>query len=172
MDPFLGEIRLFAGTFAPKDWALCNGQLIAIQQNTALFALLGTYYGGNGTTNFALPNLQGSIPLGAGQGPGLTPRTLGEVGGDDVVVVSENELASHTHLPSTGPSAVATPIGSYWAPSTTRQFFYAPPASSNVVQMAPNLVGTAGGGQAHENRQPFLVVNYIISLAGIFPQRP
>ncbi|HST90541.1 MAG TPA: tail fiber protein [Ktedonobacterales bacterium] len=173
MDPFLGEIRLFSGTYAPNNWALCNGQLMAISQNTALFSLLGTSYGGNGTSTFGLPNLQASVPLGMGQGPNLSQRVLGQVGGTVAVGLVPGNIPSHTHLPSsTAPGTAATPIGGYWAANTTRTNFYAPASPNATVAMAQGLVAPTGGTLQHENRQPFLVLNYIIALAGVFPPRP
>src|SRR4051812_39647301 len=116
-DPYLGEIRIFAGNFPPVNWAFCNGQLLPIQANTALFSILGVQYGGNGTTNFALPNLQGSVPIGAGAGPGLSPRPVGEIGGSATVTLTSNQIPTHTHAPQAcaADGSVATAAGNVWS---------------------------------------------------------
>lgn len=169
-DPFVAEIRLFAGDFAPTGWAFCNGQLLSIAQNTALFSLLGTTYGGNGQTNFALPNLQGRVPIHHGQGPGLTYRQPGETGGADTVMLSPNELPSHDHtlavsafngLGSTtepGNNHLAVPLSG----ATTAKSYH----SSSDTNM---VVGNQGAIQPHNNRQPYLAVNFIIAVEGVFP---
>jgi microcystin-dependent protein len=171
-EPFLGEIRMFAGNFAPNGWALCNGQLLSIAQNTALFSLLGTSYGGNGTTNFALPNLQNSVPMHWGQGPGLTDRQVGETGGSATVTIIASEMAAHTHRPFavTGAGTLAPPTNAYWSTSSARDKQFAQ-AAPNVTMAAPTL-DPVGGSQPHNNQFPFLVVTYIIATAGIFPSRP
>ncbi len=170
-DQFLGEIRIFAGSFAPYQWALCNGQLLAIQQNPALFSLLGTNFGGNGKTNFGLPDLRDRIPMNWGQGPGLTPRDLGELGGTPSVSLLLTEMASHGHTPNAVLAGeVASPAGATWAASSTRANRYS--TVSTPAPMAQNLVDPAGGGLPHNNVSPFLVLNYIIALAGVFPTRP
>ncbi|GEN80209.1 phage tail protein [Actinotalea fermentans] len=175
--PYLGEIRMFAGTFAPRNWALCNGQLVPIQQNTALFSLLGTTYGGNGQTTFALPNLQGMSPVGAGAGagPGLTWIDRGQVAGSATVTLVQSELPAHTHsIPAVdGVGTSANPSGAVPAQSgrgRARAQLYGPVASS--VSMSAAVVAPAGGGQPHENMPPFLVVNVVICLAGLWPPRP
>lgn len=167
MDPYLGEIRLFAGNFAPTGWALCNGQLLAISQYTALFSLLGTFYGGNGTSNFALPDLRGRAPMHYDQGPGLSPHVIGEVGGSESVTLTQLEIPPHTHALGAAASVgtIASPAAAVPAASSERNFGYAAAADTT---MAP--VG-GSGSQAHENRQPFLALNYIIALQGIFPPR-
>ena len=173
-DPFVGEIRMFGGNFAPRSWAFCNGQLLAISQNTALFSLLGTYYGGNGTTTFALPNLQDRFPLNAGQGPGLTDRALGEVGGETSVTLTVPEAPSHSHVPNAVlPGSTPLPAGAVWAGSSVREAppLYAPASAANT-QMAQTAVGPSGGNQPHANVQPYLAVSYIIALQGVFPSRP
>lgn len=172
---FIGEIRMFGGAFAPQGWALCNGQTLPISQNTALFALLGTTYGGNGTTTFALPNLQGASPLhtggagGQGQGPGLSPYSLGESGGETSHTLTSAEMPAHAHTAQgvNGGGAVASPAGNTWA--ATRAPLYGATASG---YMNSSALASAGGNQAHNNMPPYLVVNFIISLQGIFPQRP
>jgi microcystin-dependent protein len=173
-EPFLGEIRMFAGNFPPKNWAFCNGQIMPISQNTALFSLLGTNYGGNGTTNFGLPNLQGSTPIHWGQGPGLTQRDIGEIGGSPTVTLLITEMAGHTHAPNANNAAgtEASPANGFWAQSSSRDKQNAPGTTTPLVPMATTAMGPAGGGQAHENMAPYLAVSYIIALAGIFPQRP
>lgn len=173
MDPFLGEIRLFAGSFAPAQWALCNGQLLPISQYSALFSLLGTNYGGNGTTTFALPNFQGITPIHWGQGPGLSQRTIGETDGETAVSLTLQTLAPHTHAAqaATNPT-VATPANGVWSsiPGRSAPTYYASDVPNTT--MAPTIVGPSGGGQAHNNISPYLALNFIIALQGIFPQRP
>jgi len=170
MDPFLGEIRMFAGNYAPTGWALCNGQILSIAQNTALFSLLGTMYGGNGQTTFALPDLRGRIPLNFGQGPGLTDRGQGEVGGEETVTLLSNQMPMHTHLPNaeSGGGNNTSPANNYWAASTRRDLTYTPTPSST---MSPNAVAPVGNNQPHDNMQPYLAVSFIIALQGIYPQR-
>lgn len=174
-DPFLGEIRIFANTYAPQGWAFCNGQTLPISQNTALFALLGVTYGGNGTSNFQLPNLQASVPVQAGQGPGLSPYSLGQAGGAPSVTLTSDQLATHSHTPS-GSSAGGTqnsPAGGVWSsPSAGRGIVAYDPNAGSGPQMAPNALAAVGDGQPHENRMPFVVLNYCIALQGVFPQRP
>jgi microcystin-dependent protein len=172
--PFLGEIRIFGGSFAPRHWALCNGQLLPISQNTALFSIIGTYYGGNGTSNFALPNLQGSAPLGAGQGIGLTDRPLGEAGGQASVTLTSNQMPVHTHAPNalSGRGTAAVPTNNVWAEAATRfstNNMYTTAAPN--VQMNPSALGVAGGGAAHNNMPPYLRLTFIIALNGVFPAR-
>jgi microcystin-dependent protein len=166
--PFLGTIKPFSFNYPPKGWALCNGQLMSIQQNAALFSLLGTTYGGNGTQNFALPNLQGNFALCLGNG-----YTQGQVGGEASHTLIINELASHAHVPvgSTDQASVGSPVGAYPAvqPASTGIQPYATSASTPVALAGGS--NTAGGGQAHENRPPFLVLNFCIALTGIFPTR-
>lgn len=172
-EPFVAEIRMFAGNFAPRGWALCNGQLMAISQNTALFSLLGTYYGGDGKTTFALPNFQGTAPMNQGDGPGLTPRSLGETGGEPGVTLLTTEMPAHAHgancdgsgVGNAGPGPTTT-----WS-GTLRGL---PPAySSNAanVSMSPLAIGFTGGGQPHNNMSPYLAVTFLIALQGIFPPR-
>jgi len=173
-DPFLGEIRPFAGNFAPRNWALCNGQLLSIAQNTALFSLLGTQFGGDGRVTFGLPNLQASVPLDQGQGPGLTPRDMGEVGGAPAVTLTTAEMPAHTHSYS-GENVLATstePANNVVAGNRTVAAFTAPGMPGiQQVTMSPQGVGVSGGSAPHNNRQPFLAVTFIIALQGIFPQR-
>ena len=170
-DPFVAEIRLFSGNFAPSGWALCAGQLLPISQNTALFSLLGTYYGGDGKSTFALPDLRQRMPLGAGDGPGLTPRGQGESGGSASVALLPAQMPAHTHpLRATTQAATSTsPAGNVPANVSSPTPPYRPP--SNLAPMASNPLSVAGGGQPHNNLQPYLEVNFIIALQGIFPQR-
>jgi microcystin-dependent protein len=174
-DPFVGEIRIFAGNFAPTGWALCDGQLLPISQNTALFSLLGTYYGGDGKSTFGLPNLQGCVPIGQGQGAGLTDRFIGETAGEASLTLITSEMPNHVHT-MTGetlananlktPSAAVTlaklPAGSNLYQSTT---------NANLVQMAPQALSVAGGGLPHNNMQPYLTLVFIIAMQGVFPPR-
>ena len=178
-NPFVAEIRIFAGSFAPKGWALCDGQLMSISQNTALFSLLGTTYGGNGTSNFALPNLQGSSPMQAGQGPGLTLRDLGETGGEATIALLSTEIPSHSHtfqaFSNFGNSADATGhvvAKSRWFLSSSNRgavSIYNTPQAP--VQMSPLSTNPTGGSLPHNNRMPFLGLNFIIALQGVFPSR-
>lgn len=170
-DTFLAEIRIFGCNFAPRGWALCNGQLLPISQNTALFSLLGTTYGGNGQTTFALPDLQGAAPMHPGQGPGLTPRTLGEQGGSPAVSLIAPEMPLHSHdLKAVGS------LGNRTAPqgnSLARVSGATPyaPAGGPTTAMSNQAVGLAGQGQPHNNMQPYLTLNFCIALQGIFPPR-
>jgi microcystin-dependent protein len=174
-EPFLGEIRMVGFNFAPRGWALCNGQLMSIAQNTALFSLLGTTYGGNGQTTFALPDLRGRAPLHQGQGPGLTPRTIGESSGSEAVTLLITEIPAHTHLleasSGTGNANTATSnfIASTSDPNTGEAFNSFATAANTT--MNPASIGVSGGSQPHENMQPYLCVNFVIALEGIFPSR-
>ncbi|HEX9160073.1 MAG TPA: tail fiber protein [Thermoanaerobaculia bacterium] len=175
-NPFVAEIRIFAGNFAPTGWALCNGQLLPISQNTALFSLLGTTYGGNGQSNFALPNLQGSAPMHPGQGPGLTLRSLGETGGEQAVTLLSTEMPSHTHTMQCSTMATApnaSPTNNVLAPSggRGRPVPYAPSVPANNIPMSPSAVSVTGGSQPHNNMPPFLSLTFIIALQGVFPAR-
>ncbi len=166
--PFLGQVAMFGGNFAPQGWAFCDGQLLPISQNTALFSLLGTTYGGNGQTTFALPNLQGASPLHPGTGTGLTPRNLGDTGGVANVTLTVAQLPNHTHT-ARGIAAGGTqqaPTNDVWA--EIRGVPYAPTPNSAMAQSAANQTG---GSQPHNNLPPYLVVNFIIALQGIFPAR-
>jgi len=172
-DPFLSEIRLVPYGFAPKGWAICAGQLMAISQNQALFSLLGTYYGGNGTTNFALPNLQDRAVLGVGHGPGLSNYDMGNQVGSNGVSLTPPEVMYHSHdlLVSSAAGTQVSPVGNYPAVSPSGMGFV--DGSVPVGAMPPNAVSPAGSvaPQAHENRQPYIALNYIIALVGIFPSR-
>lgn len=175
-DPFIGEIRVFAGNFAPQGWALCNGQLLSIQQNTALFSILGIAYGGNGTTNFALPNLMGSAPVHQGTGPGLTSRNVGSAFGEPVVTLAVNNLPRHTHLAqaTTGEGSTGNPKDNFFAetPSAGRHGAQEPMYGTTAnASFSPQALSSSGGNQAHNNMQPYLGLNFIIALEGIFPNR-
>lgn len=170
-EPFIGQIKMFAGNFAPLNFAFCDGQLLAIAQNTALFSLLGTTYGGNGQTTFALPDLRGRLPLHQGQGSGLTNRVIGERGGSEQVALTESQVAPHSHpaRSAAGGNAI-TPVGNYWStdPAGESAGYSNAHDGSN---MAESVIGPAGGGQPHNNVQPFLSISFIIALFGIFPSR-
>jgi len=170
-EPFLGEIDLVAFNFAPKGWAMCDGQILAIQQNQALFALIGTYYGGDGVRTFALPDLRGRRIVGAGQGPGLSNYTIGQASGEETVTLTINQLPIHTHAVNAD-MAVGTaliPSGGYWASQTSTFLFSNAPAS--IGNLATQAIGSAGGNQAHSNMPPYLALNYVIALTGIFPSQ-
>lgn len=174
-DPFLAEIRIFAFNFPPKGWAFCNGQILPLSQNTALFSLLGTTYGGDGKSTFALPNLQGSAPMHPGQGSGLSLHDLGEVGGSPSVTLLTSEMPNHFHFVGRASAAQGdsvTPVGSVWATSAAGRGFAAlyheAPATGKVN---PNSLGLAGGSLPHNNMQPYLTLNFCIALQGVFPSR-
>lgn len=166
-EPFIGEIRLFPYNFAPRGWAFCQGQLLSIAQNTALFSLLGTTYGGNGQTTFGLPDLRGRAALSSGQGPGLQPYTLGEQAGVESVTLNSNQMPGHSHpLNATSSEADAgRPANTYLAAGGAYN------EKADGTTLAPGAVGSAGGSQPHENRPPVLVLNYCIALEGIYPSR-
>ncbi len=161
-EPFLGEVRLFAFTYAPKGWAECNGQLMQISTNTALFSILGTTYGGNGTTNFALPNLQGKVAVHQGNG-----IILGQTGGSQAVTLATNQI-NHNHLVSTNATANSVSAAGNFPASSPAGTLYGPTADTT---MNPAILSPTGGSQPHNNLQPYLVVIYCIALQGIFPSR-
>jgi microcystin-dependent protein len=170
--PFLAEIRIFPFNFAPTGWALCNGQLLPISQNTALFALLGTTYGGDGKSTFALPDLEGSSAMHPGQGPGLSLHDLGKVGGTDTVTLLQSEIPVHTHTlrgtNTTGDNP--TPGGNTLArPGSTN--IYQQNSTANLVPMAPQALSIAGSSLPHNNLMPYLTLNFCIAMQGIFPPR-
>lgn len=169
--PFVAEIRIVGFNFAPVGWAQCNGQLLPISQNTALFSLLGTFYGGNGISNFALPNLQGSSPMNQGQGAGLTDRFLGEQGGSEFVTLLQSEIPIHNHNIQTrsilGNSA--SPANTNWAGSQIARNYLADPDPSSV--MHPQALSVTGSSLPHNNMPPYLVLNFIIAMQGVFPPR-
>lgn len=182
MDPFVGEIRLMPYSFAPRGWAFCNGQTLPITQNPALFSLLGTQYGGDGRTTFALPNLQGRTYVGAGQGQGLTNYPQGTATGTESVTLTVQQMPAHTHdlsntatMPVNGVLATqSTPSGNYYAPVSGNPFQYGidPQANGMASDVLNGTASAVGGNQPHENRMPYLVLNYCIALVGIFPPRP
>lgn len=171
--PFIAEIRIFAGNFAPRGNAFCNGQIISIAQNTALFSLVGTTYGGNGQTTFGLPNLQGRAPLHAGQGPGLSPRSLGEISGSENVTLLSTQIPAHNHSANalSAGGNQTSPANNTWATVLSGRSNLNLYGTSSNTQMNPQAVGLTGGSQPHNNLPPYLVVNFIIALQGIFPAR-
>jgi microcystin-dependent protein len=164
--PFIGEIRMFGGNFAPAGWAFCDGQLVPISENDALFTLIGTTYGGDGQETFALPDLQGRIPIHQGNG-----FTIGEKGGVETVTLTTQQIPIHNHLPMCKSTAgeVGTPQNTVWAASGTNQTIYSNSPVSTTMNSA--AIGPAGGSQPHENMMPFLVISFIISLFGVFPSQ-
>lgn len=172
--PFVGELRLVGFNFAPIQWALANGQLLAISQNTSLFSLLGTNFGGDGRSNFALPNLQGSIPIGAGQGLGLSQYSVGESVGVTNVSLSLSQLPAHNHtlLADKSEATANSPAGSSLAQSVAAAGNLYTTNTSPTVQMNTGIVTSYGGNLPHNNMMPYLTLNWIISLNGIFPPRP
>jgi microcystin-dependent protein len=176
-DPFVAEIRIFAGNFAPRGWASCDGQLLAISQNTALFSLLGTQYGGNGTSNFALPNLAGSVPMHTTQfsSSPFGGFPIGTTGGEQSVTVLQTELASHSHTLQARavPANVftASPTTSMSKPEPATNLAYQTSAATQLVALNPQATGIAGGGLPHNNMQPFLALFFIVAMQGVFPAR-
>ena len=171
-DPFVAEIRIFGFNFPPTGWAFCNGQILPISQNTALFSLLGTTYGGDGKTTFALPDMEGSAPMHPGQGQGLSLRDLGEIGGAETVTLLQSEIPVHTHTlrGNNTPAESGIPTGAAIARQTFNLF--QTNSSANITQMAPQALAPAGGSLPHNNMQPYLVLNFCIALQGVFPARP
>lgn len=183
-EPYLGQVQLFGFNFAPKNWALCQGQILPISQYSALFSLLGTSYGGNGTTNFQLPNLQGTAVVGVGQGPGLSPYVAGETAGTESVMVDRTTIASHSHsfFATSVVGSVATAPGSQLAfaqtsggggkgAATNTATIYSPNPGQATTGLSPQAIGFTGGNQPHNNMQPYLTLNFCIALAGVFPPR-
>ena len=173
-EPFIAEIRIFAGNFAPRGWAFCNGQLLPVSQNTALFSLIGTTYGGDGRSTTALPNLRGRIPMHPGRGPGLTSRRLGQRGGAEQVTLTEAQMPNHVHQlrgssAATEEEGQRTPGNASTGVTQSAQALYGGP--TNLVDMAPQSVPNQGGGQPHNNLQPFLAINFVIALVGLYPSR-
>ncbi len=173
-EPFIAEIRIFAGNFAPRGWALCNGQLMLIDQNAALFSLVGTTYGGNGRTDFGLPNLQGRAPMHPGYGPGLSQRQLGQTGGVESVTLTQAQVPSHAHQAHGAPTEAHAnvPSDTTLLACTPAQYTYGTGSDSDAVDMASDSLGLTGGGQPHSNMQPYLAINFIIALLGTYPERP
>lgn len=173
MDPFVAEIRIFPFNFAPKGWAMCNGQILSISQNTALFSLLGTTYGGNGQSNFALPNLQGQVPMHPGQGPGLSLHDLGEAAGSETVTLLESEIPAHSHAiqgkstPPPASSGTPGPAAAFGKSNGGTAYT----AAVNLVAMNPNVIAPTGSSFPHNNMMPYLTLNFCIALQGIFPPR-
>ena len=166
-NPFIAEVKIFAGNFAPRGWAFCNGQLLPIAQNPALFSLMGTTYGGDGRTTTALPNLQGRAPMHPGNGPGLTSRRLGQVGGTETTILTEAQMPNHTHRGTSGlgDGEDNDPQSQYLSSSG----MYA--ATGSNTPMASEALLNTGGGQLHNNLQPFLSMHFIIALTGLYPSR-
>ena len=171
-DPFVAEIRIFPFNFAPKGWAWCDGQLLPLSQNTALFSLLGTTYGGNGKSNFALPDLQGRAPMHPGQGPGLSLHDLGETGGSETVTLLESEIPSHSHAVMAGGNFDVgdsnVPTGNIMAKSASGFAYF---TAQNLTPMSDSTLAPAGGDQPHNNLQPYLTFYFCIALQGVFPPR-
>ena len=169
-DPYIGEIRMFAGSFAPVGWALCEGQLLPISENDALFTLIGTIYGGDGQETFGLPDLRGRAPIHHGDGPGLVNRTIGERAGVETVTLTTQQIPAHNHalLARAAGGKSATPSGNVLASAPATSLYTRDTPSA---QLAANLVDPAGGSQPHENMPPYLTINFIISLFGIFPSQ-
>jgi len=167
-DPFLGEIKMFGGNFTPLGYAFCQGQLLPISSYDALFALIGTTYGGDGQTTFALPDLRGRVPVHQGQGPGLGNYTIGQMAGTETVQLLTGQLPAHTHsaAANSNPGTSADPTGSYWAASADLRP-YSDQAPNGTMQNS----GSAGSSQPHDNMPPFLTINFIIALEGLFPSR-
>jgi microcystin-dependent protein len=172
-DPFVAEIRIFPFNFAPRGWAFCSGQLMPISQNTALFSLLGTMYGGDGKSTFALPDLEGAAPMQQGQGPGLSQHFQGESSGSPTVTLIQSEIPQHSHsLNAQGALAdTASPAGAAYA-RVVGATPYKPAVGQPQVAMAPQAVSPAGGSQPHNNMQPYLTLNFCLALQGVFPPRP
>lgn len=177
-DPFIGEIRIFGGNFPPKNWAFCNGQLLPIQQNTALFSVIGTTYGGDGKSTFALPDLRGRVPVHHGHGPGLTPRDLGEKGGEASVTLTQDQMPAHSHQVqcSSNAGTGSNPQGAVWAAVPEYKGQPAEPAYVNYtedtsVSMSEEALASVGESLPHNNMQPYMAMNFIIALKGVFPPR-
>lgn len=174
MEPFIGQVMMFAGNFAPRGWALCDGQLLAISRYSALFSILGTTYGGDGVSTFGLPDLRSRAPVHKGDGPGLSPRKLGEKGGTETVTLTTNQIPSHAHNLEVvnGAGDTNTPAGNSLAGHGT-----AVPPVGNFSTAGPNAtarsgsISTTGGGQSHNNMQPYQVLNFVIALEGVYPSR-
>ncbi len=173
-EPFIAEIRIFAGNFAPRNWAFCDGQLLPISQNTALFALLGTTFGGDGRTTLGLPNLKGRAVMHPGRGPGLSSRRLGESGGVDRVTLATTQMSNHGHpmgYSNEFDDPLPTPPGNTLARSSGALVYKQNAPAASMVDLHADAVGSAGASQPHTNLQPYLTLNYIIALQGVFPSR-
>ncbi|UBM59616.1 tail fiber protein [Marinilongibacter aquaticus] len=169
-EPYVGEIRMFAGNFAPRSWAFCDGQLLAVSQNDALFSLFGTIYGGDGRTTFGLPDMRGRVPIHAGHGPGLSSRNLGSKGGVEKVTLTTNQMPSHGHKTKASKALAntASPESAVLATSSQVSLYFADPPNQN---MRTDAIDSVGGSQSHTNLQPFLCINFIVALFGIYPSR-
>jgi len=168
MDPYVGEIRLFAGTYAPRGWMLCEGQTLQVMENQVLFTVIGNMYGGDGRTTFKLPDLRGRAPVHQGTGPGLTPRAIGSTAGDATVTLTYSQMPVHTHdAQSAGTVNDESPIGKVWGTvgSKSAKIY----SSKLDTPMNPALIASVGGNQAHNNMQPYLGLNFIIALEGVYP---
>lgn len=171
-DTFVAEIRIVPFNFAPQGWAFCNGQLMPISQNTALFSLVGTFYGGDGKSTFALPNLQGCAPMNQGQGSGLTNRNIGETGGEENVTLITSQMPQHSHTAEALANAGGQePANNAWSELTTRGLNAYTPSSGSNVTMSPSALSVAGGSLPHNNMPPYLTLTFVIALQGIFPAR-
>ena len=180
MDPFIGQIMMFGGNFAPRGWAFCEGQLLPISSNTALFSILGTTYGGDGRTTFALPDLRGRVSIHPGNGPGLSDYRLGEKGGVEDVVLNQTQIPSHSHSASgqiacnfnpTTPATSTSPVNGVFANAESKVYNTASPNQHMAANGVSVTVGNTGGNLSHTNQQPFIACNYIIALLGIYPSR-
>jgi microcystin-dependent protein len=173
MDPFVAEIRIFPFNFAPKGWAFCDGQILPLSQNTALFSLLGTTYGGDGKSNFALPDMQGNAPMHPGQGPGLSLHDLGETGGSETVTLLLSEIPAHSHgaFGSTENATLKQPAPNLFLARSKAGTIYQSVTNANLTQMNPQALSISGGDQPHNNMQPYLTLNFCIALQGVFPPR-
>ena len=170
-DPYVGEIRMFGGNFPPMGWAFCDGSILSIAENDVLFSLIGTTYGGDGQTTFALPDLRGRMPIHQSQGPGTSNRIIGQPGGSESVTLLVSQLPAHNHtaLANAGSGNADTPTGTYWSGSaTTPQYVPGDQANTNMNTAA---IGSNGQSQPHDNMQPFLAVSFIIALNGIYPSQ-
>lgn len=166
MEPFLGQIALFAFDFAPKGWAPCDGRLLSIESNTALFSLLGTLYGGDGVTTFGVPDLRGRAPIHLGDAPGLTPRAIGQVGGTEAVTLTTEQIPAHSHaVQGTATSTSKSPAGQVPGFNEATAAY----GAADGTTMAPGMAQPAGGSMAHDNMQPYMVLNYCIAIEGIYP---
>lgn|SRR5262249_44831085 len=170
-EPFIGEIRMFGGNFPPEGWALCDGRLLLIRDYQPLFSLIGTTYGSDGLNTFALPDLRGCIPLHQGQGQGLSNRTIGQTGGEEAVVLTESQMPVHSHpvFCFKGDGNQSTPNNTVWAKNAALSPYSK--SMADLRSMETGAFGAAGGSEAHENRMPYLAINFIIALTGVFPPR-
>ncbi len=172
-DPFVGEIKMFAGNFAPRGWAFCDGQLLAVSQNDALFSLLGTIYGGDGRTTFGLPELRGRIPLHYGSGPGLSPRNIGAKSGAENHTLQQSEMPSHTHTAqgTSDPAGDTSPLGNLPATAAGANLYSDAALGATPATLAGDTLGLSGGSQQHTNVMPYLCIHSIIALFGVYPSR-